>query len=82
MARNVFWVDVHPKCLGRIHLFPGALDDHPRMHFRPTSGGPFGGILADLGPSGPRHPTREGFAASDFIRGSSVALGPTFGHSP
>ena len=34
MARNVFWVDVHPKCLGRIHLFPGALDDHPRMHYR------------------------------------------------
>ena len=36
MARNVFWPDVHPKRRGRIHVFFGALDDHPCMHYRPN----------------------------------------------
>ena len=35
--------------------------------------------MADLGPSRPHHPTREGFAASRFSRESSVAhLGADF----
>ena len=33
MAQNVFWLDVHPKRQGRIHVFFGALDDHPCMHY-------------------------------------------------
>ena len=38
-------------------------------------GDPFGAItcMADLRPSGPHHPTREGFAASRLFRESSVA---------
>ena len=42
-------------------------------------GRPFGAIMADSGPSRPRQPPRDGFAAPEFFRESSGArLGAVF----
>ena len=49
------------------------------LDFGRSVGSPFGAIMADLGPSRPHHPPKEGFPAPRFSRESSGArLGPDF----